>query len=207
MIDRTSRSAQSALFAESEQLRRDNNTLKEELASLRRSFAGLLKLIRLTEGDLTHFDEGVLLNTIIESALQSIEASDGSVLLIDHETEEFVFAIVAGQVRDKLVGHRIPVGTGIAGWVAKRGEPVIVPNVNLDPRFSESVDRRFQFKTNSLVCVPLIYNNHTLGVLQGVNKMHGKSFTQPDVVNLQVVGHMAAWAISVVEAKMGEEFH
>lgn len=206
MIER-SRSPQSARFVENELLRSENNVLKEELASLRRSFGGLLKLIKMASGETTDLDEELLLTTIIESALTSIEASDGSVLLIDHESEEFVFAIVAGQVRDKLVGHRMPVGTGIAGWVAKRGEPVIVPNVNLDPRFSQSVDRRFHFKTNSLISVPLIYNDKTLGVLQGVNKMHGKTFTQADVVNLQVVGHVAAWAISVVEENMGGDLH
>ena len=206
MIER-SRSPQSARFVENELLRSENNVLKEELASLRRSFGGLLKLIKMASGETTDLDEELLLSTIIESALTSIEASDGSVLLIDHESEEFVFAIVAGQVRDKLVGHRMPVDTGIAGWVAKRGEPVIVPNVNLDPRFSQSVDRRFQFKTKSLISVPLIYHGKTLGVLQGVNKMHGKTFTQADVVNLQVVGHVAAWAIAAVEEKMGGDFH
>ncbi len=199
MVEVTSRSTQSALFAENEQLRRDNKVILEELFHLRQSFEGMNDLINSVNSANRDFDEIQMLEKIIQIALDSVEASDGSILITDQDTEELVFAMVSGQIRERLLGHRLPPGTGIAGWVARKGEPVLVPNANLDPRFSQSVDRRFHFKTQSLVCVPLRYDNRILGVIQGINKTPGKTFNQADVNILQVVAHLAAWAIYTIE--------
>lgn len=204
MLELSSRSPQGTLFAENEQLRQANKQLQEEVNSLRRGMRGLHELIQLTNQATAETNEFTMLDIIVSAALNAIEASDGSILLIDQDTGELVFAMVSGSIRERLIGHRLPAGTGIAGWVASRREAVMVPNVNLDPRFSQSIDRRFEFKTNSIVCVPLIYRDRTLGVIQGVNKMNSKAFNQADLVTLKVVAHVAAWAIHELEKKFGE---
>lgn len=200
-----SSSHQSVLHSEIEQLRSDNRILKEGVASLHRAFASMQRLTDMMENVSPESDVFDLLDTILEAVLSGIEASDGSVMLVDDETNELVFAIVSGQVRDKLTGHRLPIGTGIAGWVAQKGDPVIVPNVHLDPRFSRSVDRDFRFKTQSLICTPMIYNGKTLGVIQGLNKIQGKQFLPGDLTLLQVVAYLAAEAITRYEAILNEE--
>lgn len=190
----------SVLQSENELLRNENRLLKEEVTSLHRAFASMLKLIQMVESASPDSDVFDLLDTILEAILTGIEASDGSIMLVDEETNELVFVLVSGSVRDKLTGHRMPIGTGIAGWVAHKGEPVIVPNVNLDPRFSRSVDLNFKFRTQSLLCVPLIYEGRILGVLQGLNKIQGKNFVPRDLTLLQVVAHLAAESITRIEA-------
>lgn len=195
----------SVLHSEIDQLRSENRLLKEGMASLHRAFASMQRLTEMVENVSPESDVFDLLDTILEAVLSGIEASDGSVMLVDEETNELVFAIVSGQVRDKLTGHRIPMGTGIAGWVAQKGDPVIVPNVHLDPRFSRTVDRDFRFKTQSLVCTPMIYNGKVLGVIQGLNKVQGKQFQPSDLTLLQVVAYLAAEAITRFDDIIPEE--
>lgn len=136
-----------------------------------------------------------LLDQVLKLALVSISSEDGSLLLIDDETEELVFVVVHGAVREPLQGHRIPSGQGIAGWVAQARQPVLLANARQDPRFSMEVDQTFDFFTRSLVCVPIIYNERVLGVIQALNKMGGQSFAPSDLALLGVVAQMAAVAM------------
>jgi diguanylate cyclase (GGDEF)-like protein len=48
-------------------------------------------------------------------------------------------------------------------------KPVIVKNVRNCPFFSDRIDRLTGFKTKSIICVPLIFGGHPLGVLEVVN--------------------------------------
>ena len=114
--------------------------------------------------------------------------------------------VVHGSVRTKLVGHRIPLGVGIAGWVAQHAESVIVPNVQTDPRFSSRIDQAFQFKTRSMVCVPIVFTGRVLGVIQALNKTNRKEFVDGDLLMLNVVAQLAAAAIAKAESVLlGEE--
>ena len=61
-----------------------------------------------------------LLDDLLAAALAVVDASDGSLLLLDEDTEELVFAVVRGSARNQLTGFRLPPGKGIAGWVAGR---------------------------------------------------------------------------------------
>jgi sigma-B regulation protein RsbU (phosphoserine phosphatase) len=97
---------------------------------------------------------------------------------------------------------------GIAGWVAQHAESVIVPNAQTDPRFSPGVDQAFQFKTRSMICVPIIFlvTGRVLGVIQALNKANFKEFVQADLLMLNVVAQLAAAAIARAESVLlGEE--
>jgi diguanylate cyclase (GGDEF)-like protein len=61
------------------------------------------------------------------------------------------------------------VGEGIAGWVAKHGQVLIVPDVQSDPRFSSRLDEMTRLQTRSVICVPLRSKHRVLGVIQLVN--------------------------------------
>jgi diguanylate cyclase (GGDEF)-like protein len=61
------------------------------------------------------------------------------------------------------------VGEGIAGWVAKNGERVVVPDVYTDIRFAKRIDEMTKWETRSIICVPLRSKHRVLGVIQLVN--------------------------------------
>ncbi len=188
-----------ATTPEVKQLRENNHLLRQEVDNLRRAFNALHTLHRFTDNASNpDIDVFALVDTILEASLASIGSKDGSLMLVDEDEDELAFVVVHGAARDRLLGHRISLSTGIAGWVARNKESVLVPNVNLDPRFSQTVDRDSGFKTTSLLCTPVVRKGVVLGVIQGLNKANGKSFSEEDKILLSVVAHQAAEAIHAI---------
>src|SRR6202142_3252941 len=78
-----------------------------------------------------------ILQTIMEKMAEYFQPDTWSLLMVDHERDELYFAIAVGAAAEKLKDIRLKVGEGIAGWVAKHGERVVVPDVYTDPRFAK----------------------------------------------------------------------
>lgn len=192
------------LQQENIRLQEENERLQQEIVRLRVILRTFGRLNQLAMSINPQTDVMHLLDQILLSALSSIGADDGSLMLVDHETQELAFVVVHGQVREKLVGHRIPLGVGVAGWVAQHAEPAIIPNVQLDQRFSPRIDRAFQFKTRSMLCVPILDNDRVLGVIQALNKSNRKEFNQTDLMLLNVVSQLAGTAIARAESMSDE---
>ncbi|MBN1581083.1 MAG: GAF domain-containing protein, partial [Anaerolineae bacterium] len=168
-----------------EELREENTTLRECLKSVR----GLQQVIANLN---TREQLQPLLDRILYEALRVVDAADGSLVLVDHETEELVFVLVRGALKEKLQGHRMSLDTGIAGWVATHREPVISNETDQDDRFSATIDRTFQFRTQSLACVPLISRGLVLGVIEVINKFSGHPFDSRDMDMLMTLAPIAA---------------
>jgi GAF domain-containing protein len=105
--------------------------------------------------------------------------------------------LVHGDIWQELRGYRIEAGSGIAGWVVKQREPLIVNNPRQDWRFSLEVDQEFNFVTRSIVCVPIIAQDELLGVIELLNKP-GDSFTETDLAVLSMLSHVAAKVLTTV---------
>ncbi|RMF35350.1 MAG: GAF domain-containing protein [Chloroflexi bacterium] len=187
------------LQEENARLQEENKQLREELAALRDYLDGLRLLQQEARRMTEEADLMPLLDKILYAALTVTDAADGSVLLLDPETEELVFAVVHGVIREQLVGYRIPKETGIAGWVVTHGSPLIVNRPHLDRRFSRQVDEQFGFKTRSLLCVPMIGSEgRIVGAIEVLNKFSGREFTQADQDLLMVMGYIAGSALEIV---------
>jgi GAF domain-containing protein len=184
------------ISALNEALRDENVALRECLKSVR----GLQQVIANLN---TKEQLQPLLRRIMYEALRVVDAADGSLLLIDHEAQEFVFVLVRGALKEQLQGHRMPLDTGIAGWAAAHREPVIANEIDQDERFSSSIDRAFQFRTQSLACVPLISRGLVLGVIEVVNKFSGRPFDDRDMEMLMTLAPIAATAIDLAGIEDG----
>src|SRR5438874_13196214 len=77
-----------------------------------------------------------LLRSIVEVARAIFGAKASSIFLLDEETDELIFAAVAGEEEQFLLGRRLPSSTGIAGWVASARTPLVLEDVQSDPRFA-----------------------------------------------------------------------
>ena len=64
---------------------------------------------------------------------------------------------------------RIPLGEGVAGWVAATGNPLIVPSVSLDPHWAAFARKHPELGIVSIACLPIRSDNKTLGVIQLLN--------------------------------------
>lgn len=188
------------LQTEAARLRQENRELREELAILRSSVRALSALQDLIQRMTPKSDLLGLLDDLLAAALAVVGASDGSLLLLDDETEELVFAVVRGSARNQLTGYRLPPGKGIAGWVADTRKPLVVQDVHNDPRFFPQVDETLGFKTQTLACVPLLDGNRVLGVIEAINKTPDRAFTVEDNDLLMVLAQLASVAITRAEA-------
>jgi signal transduction histidine kinase len=113
-----------------------------------------------------------LLYKILTKAVEVMNASAGSLLLLDELTDELVFAVIKGGGGENLKGVRMSRDKGIAGWVATHRKSLIVDDVGSDARHYQSISNSFDYKPTSLLCVPMISHSKLIGVLQ---VMHNKS--------------------------------
>ena len=178
------------LLDRTQELGEENEHMRVILKSLR----GLLGTVAKVGSDM---DLNSLLNRIVYEAVRIVDAVEGSLLLLDEEQQQLVFVASRSEMNDQLVGFRIPTSTGIAGWVVTHQEPVIANDVTQDERFSASVDKRLQFKTQSLLAVPLISRGRPLGVIELVNKFSDQRFDDEDVETVSTLAPIAAAVIDL----------
>ena len=110
-----------------------------------------------------------ILQTIMEKMAEYFRPDTWSLLMVDDERDELYFAIAVGSASEALKNLRLKVGEGIAGYVAKHGERLIVPDVMTDPRFAKRIDEMTKWETRSIVCFPVRSRLRVLGVIQLVN--------------------------------------
>jgi GAF domain-containing protein len=195
--------AEDAIKYYREELKRltdENRDLHDSLGLIYDSVRSMAALYHVSQHITADTDLLGLLSRILEASLAVLKASDGSLLLLDEATNELVFAVVRGSVADALVGYRLPPGAGIAGWVVAHAEPQIIMDVRRDSRFYPMVDETFGLTTRSMVCVPICLDNgRTLGVVEILNKMSDREFTQDDLNLILIVAQLAATAIRRAE--------
>ncbi len=140
-----------------------------------------------------------ILQTIMEKMAEYFRPDTWSLLMVDEELDELYFVIAVGTASETLKNVRLKVGEGIAGWVAKHGERLIVPDVMSDPRFAKRVDEMTKWETRSIICIPLRSKHRVLGVIQLVN-VNMDGFGNPELFFLQSLCDYAAIAIENARA-------
>jgi diguanylate cyclase (GGDEF)-like protein len=140
-----------------------------------------------------------ILQTIMDKMAEFFRPDTWSLLMVDEQKDELYFAIAVGDAAETLKTVRLKVGEGIAGWVAKNGESLIVPDVYSDPRFSKRIDEMTKWKTRSIICVPLQSKHRVLGVIQLINCAM-ESFGEQEMFFLHALCDYAAIAIDNARA-------
>lgn len=199
-----STSALRFLQQENARLQEENKTLREDSLAFQRYMEALKDLYSATQ-QIT-FEENLLnlLDQILYNAMGVLRAEGGSLLLLDEETDELVFVLVHGDIKNKLHGYRLKKNVGIVGWVAIQREPLIVNNPRQDSRFFLNVDEEFSFVTRSILCVPMITRGKLMGVIELLNKAEGE-FTEMDATLLLILGQVAAIALEEMQTKLEAE--
>jgi diguanylate cyclase (GGDEF)-like protein len=135
-----------------------------------------------------------ILQTIMEKMAEHFRPDTWSLLMVDERQSELYFAIAVGETAEALKDVRLKMGEGIAGWVAKHGEQVILEDAAQDPRFARRVDEVTKSETRSVVCIPLRSRLRVLGVIQLVN-LDLRQFNETEVFFLRALCDYAAIAI------------
>src|SRR5919198_1936950 len=140
-----------------------------------------------------------ILQTIMDKMAEYFRPDTWSLLMVDESKQELYFAIAVGEAAESLKHLRLKVGEGIAGWAAKHGESLIVPDVYNDSRFAKRVDEMTQWQTRSIICVPLRSRHRVLGVIQLINCAM-EAFKESEMFFLHALCDYAAIAIDNARA-------
>ena len=125
------------------------------------------------------------INKVLDSSMRFVEemmnAEASSIFELDGEQDELFFRVAQGGSEAKTKEIRMKMGEGVVGWVARSGEPLLVPDTSREERFSDKVDRHTGFKTRSLVALPIRNRGRIMGVLEVLNKRGPHPFDERDV--------------------------
>lgn len=136
-----------------------------------------------------------LLEMIVEAAAQVTSARAASLFLVEEATQELVFEVALGQKAQEVKKFRLPLGRGIAGLVAMTGQPMAVSNAQQDFRQASDIAQAVGYLPQSILCMPLFYDDQVIGVLELLDKEGASAFSPSDMEILELFAQQAAVAI------------
>jgi len=136
-----------------------------------------------------------LLEYALLQALNSLESESGSIFIWDSTKNELELKLSKGRSFEELKGIKKRLGEGIVGLVAKEGKPLLVKNINNDPRFKKCNTKNHSYKTDSFLCVPLFANNKLIGVINVTEKISRQPFNDEELEFLFILANHVAFAI------------
>jgi GAF domain-containing protein len=140
-----------------------------------------------------------LLQSIVEVARAIFGARASSVFLFDEPSDELVFEAVAGEGAGELIGQRFPSSTGIAGWVLVTRQPLVVEELENDPRFAREAAQSTGFVPKGIMAVPLLYEDNALGVLEVLDRPANAAFSLAEMELLGLFANEAAIALDLLQ--------
>ncbi len=174
--------------------------LEEQRRAIEVRFLRLHKLIEASKIINSTLDLDKLLGLILNAAAQSIDADRGTLYLVDDVKKELWSKISQGE---NMIEIHLPIGKGIAGYVAESGEFIIIPDAYADPRFNQEIDKKTGYRTKNVLCMPMKNKDgKIIGVFQFLNKKHG-DFDQDDVEFIDALSAHASVAIE--NARLAQE--
>ena len=156
----------------------------------------LALLNRATQIFSSTLDEAQIALQLVSSICEFTDTEGSSVWLWADEVTGKLECVAIFSQGEHVEPHHVQLapGQGIAGWAAQTEQTLVVNDAPLDPRFSNTSDEKLNFRTQSLLAVPLRAPDKTLGVLELVNKRSGH-FSEGDRILAETLAASAAIAI------------
>jgi PAS domain S-box-containing protein len=173
----------------------DLSVQKSREDTLERQSQHLRALNRAAEAISSSLSPHDVIERILNAAREMVNAEEASILLRNSENaNELVFVAASGPVAQAIRGLRVPLGQGIAGWVAREAKSQLVSDASRDERFYGAIDDSSGVTTRSIIAVPLIVSDRVIGVLETINKLSGE-FDRVDLDLMESIAGTAAVAI------------
>jgi GAF domain-containing protein len=177
----------------------DDETLAEQLGRLVQALTAAGRAAFPGSAD-------ALLSSIVQAAARIFGASAASIMLVNEDEDMLEFKVAHGAADHDLVGTRIPIDQGIAGYVVMTGQPIAISNVEEDTRFNRDFAKSTGYVPRSILATPLIVSDRILGVMEVLDKIDAPSFGMQDMELLGMFAHQAALAIDQAQnsVRLGE---
>ncbi len=152
--------------------------------------AKTLTVLNEISRDLTSIlDLDALLQRVGEAVTRLIDYQMFSILMVDRTGTQLEHRFSLRFNEKVQLKHLIPIGKGLVGYAALHKTPVLVADVNKDPRYIN-----VNPETRSELCVPLIYKDKVIGVLDVEHTRRGY-FTDDHLRTITTLAVQVAIAI------------
>lgn len=175
-----------------------NNTMAEinPEVSLNKTDLDLLYEVSTAVHSIHDLDE--MLRNVLAKVKDVFRIDGASIALHDRKRKELYFIQTVEElgvgVPQKLAEMRFPDDYGVAGWVLREQQSVLIPDVSKDKRFTKKLDLQQSLDTRSMICVPLKTRKKVMGVLYAINK-HAAEFGPKDLRLLEILSVIIAVSI------------
>ncbi len=166
----------------------DRSTLPEQLVQLLQSIEASGRAVLPSASE-------ALLQSIVEAAARIFGAAAASIALVNQAEQTLDFKVATGAGQADVVGMRIPLDRGIAGYVVMSGQPIAISDVQRDTRFNQDFARSTGYVPESILATPLLSQEQVIGVMEVLDKIDAPSFGLEDMELLGLFARQAAIAI------------
>ena len=142
------------------------------------------------------YDEA--LRVAMELGIHTVDAEEGSLLVLDESTRQLVFEMTAGDMLSEsaLRGQHVAVGQGLTGLAALTGEIQVGVPANGSVHHPEHRDEQ---PPRYLIAAPMFAGKHLVGVLTAATYRSEQRFSSDQV---RIFGRVAALAGIVVAERL-----
>ena len=167
---------------------------------LRKQIDTYIKLFHIGQVITSEMDFDTLFDVIADQTNKILDTQRCSVFLID-EKGKYLTTFLSTDIKRNEI--KIPSTHGVTGWVFSNQLPLIVEDAYSDSRFYPEIDQKTGFKTDNILCVPLINRKkECIGTLQALNKKSG-NFTEDD---REIMGYLSNYiTVAIENAKLYDE--
>jgi GAF domain-containing protein len=138
-----------------------------------------------------------MLQSVVDTARELFGAAACSIATIDDEGLYLDYHVASGAGAEQIVGERLPLGRGIAGWVASSGASIAVDDVGQDPRFARDVAERTGYVPRGILAAPLEARDSVLGVISVLDRRppEGAAEAQRDMTILGLLARQVSMSL------------
>lgn len=138
-----------------------------------------------------------ILGHILQYMNELFHSEAASIILKDTVRKRIFFFAARGKKSKAITKYHLNPGEGICGWVISKNHPLLSNKPYKDPRFKKEIDTEINYKTKSIVCVPLRARNTTIGAMEIINKRYSDGrFTKQDLRTLNAIASQIAILIN-----------
>jgi two-component system response regulator AtoC len=147
---------------------------------------------------------------ILDAVMEEMDVENCSLMLKDPNSGDLAVCAARGKNEERSVfyldrsgnGRRFKSGEGVAGWVLKEGQAVMLNDVVREPRFvnvaglnNNHCENNGNNKVNSLICFPIREKDQVVGVF---NLSHSKkgAFNEGDKLALGYISNQVGAALT-----------
>jgi GAF domain-containing protein len=140
---------------------------------------------------------------VLEFVSETLGVNTSSLMLCDRLSGDLVIRSSRGLDEEVVRGTRLRVGDRLAGWVAAEGQPLLVEDIEEDPRFGRP-NISTQYSSRSLLSLPLKIRGEVVGVLNLTDKNTDEPFTEKDLRVAQVMVERISTFIENLKGQAGK---